>query len=1237
MQLGVLFGSQLLGGFGMKLAVLGASVAGSMLLNGKKAPVGKLNDLRVSSSSYGRGIAEVFGTMRCTGNMIWSTSFEEEKSYVTQKGKRKNGGLGKKKAKKGKATETYEYFANFAMGVCAGPIDAVLRIWADNNLIYDKLNPDNEDLVSQGFSRDDNSGGGKRDMKDPARKKGHQGDSGRFAFRFYNGSETQQVDPFIAEKQGDNAVPFRGLCYLMFEHFALADFGNRIPTITVEVSTYSQRRPIVRLFENMQPMDIWKTPQDGGALFDPIRQRFYHKAKTFDNVDYLRVWDMSTFKEIKRIPIGPASAIPSLPHIFTRINPDGSRTDINITTLGTWIGVAANGDLMFSMPGGNNYNPVGWVDPDSLMVKAQFGTGSNLGTGEPYSAIGRQWRAMPFVMNGSDTQSTPRPVTMVETYFTDLFFFNDETHLPEIFLSANGMSGYSQLNPGAFGTDNAVVGIIPNIYSLHGYVIAGPVDQPQPGFAPSIEQMHDFYDFPNKELDPNGDVLISSIKFASYCAGSRSIAIIGNIQTGSGALPAGTYAISVDPDTRETLWCQRMPNVDAPSQLGPTTYLSGNTFGWIDDDQYVSVDFRSQTWDVFRINSDMVPTVAAGGQYFYAGLDAVLYSTKSVTGEMQWALVSVDRKVQVPVAVSDICYKVATRVGIPPERLNFSGMTADEEVTGYLIENPTPARQVLEELANVFMFDVAESDNILKFKSRGSVSQVTIPQANLGIVDTDFGGDNEYYSETRQQEVELPERVNITFINPEEDYESGTQHYKRPLKPLSVMSSREILEITLNMAMTPERAKTLAQRILFAAWSERTTHEYTLPRDYLIYEPGDVITVELENGERFQDRLTDVEIGADLSMRVSAVSMQASSYKLTTAVDPGGGMIALPRSPFPTVKAGIFNVPYLADGDVDDGGEILYYWSALAYSDGFRAGTLTIQTPNSEDFEPEGATTFDALWGTTSSAVVPPPYSCELTDEVTKIALVPAFDFNATELVYTWESIPADQWPSEKNMVIIGDEVILFRDVTVNEAGVATISHLIRGAKGSGEAAYKHKTGEVWVLVDDSFTKDSTEPVDKLNTDMWFTIQSRSPIPPAATQITTQLTGATRKPWQVGRVKRSNASGNATITWERATRYGGSWKNGSGSIPLNEETEKYEVFLLKAPYNPYTWDPENASLYHLRVENILTPSVTFTSAQLAAAGLTNTKDLTVVIYQISAVVGRGFARGVTVPYTTIAI
>ena len=278
-----------------------------------------------------------------------------------------------------------------------------------------------------------------------------------------------------------------------------------------------------------------------------------------------------------------------------------------------------------------------------------------------------------------------------------------------------------------------------------------PVDEADLGFKPGRAESHGLYEFPPP--DENDGVWISALYFASYCTGARAIAAIGFIQTGTARWPGGLYAITLDPKTLKTIWCEKILNLgqfDFPSQLGPPVYLNGNKMSWFyepggDAHYYVTVDFRNQTCDKIAVGGGLVPSPNKSGQYYSSDLESILYMTDQVNpGEANWVMVSVDRKIQVPTSVADICYKVATRVGIPGDRLDFSGLTNDEEVTGYMIENPTPARQILEELANVFMFDVAESDNKLKFKTRGGDSLVTIPQRDLGVVDTDFGGENEY-------------------------------------------------------------------------------------------------------------------------------------------------------------------------------------------------------------------------------------------------------------------------------------------------------------------------------------------------------------------------------------------------------------------------------------------------------------------------------------------------------------
>lgn len=67
----------------LQVGLFGASVVGSFLMGGKEEENStKLNDLKVSTSAYGKGIPKVWGTDRVTGNMFWATDFEEEKTRV---------------------------------------------------------------------------------------------------------------------------------------------------------------------------------------------------------------------------------------------------------------------------------------------------------------------------------------------------------------------------------------------------------------------------------------------------------------------------------------------------------------------------------------------------------------------------------------------------------------------------------------------------------------------------------------------------------------------------------------------------------------------------------------------------------------------------------------------------------------------------------------------------------------------------------------------------------------------------------------------------------------------------------------------------------------------------------------------------------------------------------------------------------------------------------------------------
>lgn len=154
--------------------------------NGREGP--RLTELKVQTSSYGAPIPRLFGTLRVAGSVIWATDLIEHRH--------REGGKGRP------STTTYSYSVSFAVALSARPIRAVGRIWADGKLL-----------------------------------RGAAGDwKAATGFRLHLGGEDQAVDPLIASAEGIALAPaHRGVAYAVFEDLELADFGNRIPSLTFEV------------------------------------------------------------------------------------------------------------------------------------------------------------------------------------------------------------------------------------------------------------------------------------------------------------------------------------------------------------------------------------------------------------------------------------------------------------------------------------------------------------------------------------------------------------------------------------------------------------------------------------------------------------------------------------------------------------------------------------------------------------------------------------------------------------------------------------------------------------------------------------------------------------------------------------------------------------------------------------------------------------------------------------------
>ncbi|OLP61860.1 hypothetical protein BJF93_19440 [Xaviernesmea oryzae] len=170
---------------GRAVGAMAGSAIDHALLGGQRSEGVRLGDARLVGAEEGAAIPRAYGAVRLGGTLIWATRFEEEARVERQGGK---GG--------GARSETFRYYANFALGLCEGPIACVRRVWAD----------------------------------------GRELDLSTVEMRVYRGTRDQAPDPLIEAKQGEGRTPaYRGLAYLVFEHFPLDAYGNRLPTIQAEV------------------------------------------------------------------------------------------------------------------------------------------------------------------------------------------------------------------------------------------------------------------------------------------------------------------------------------------------------------------------------------------------------------------------------------------------------------------------------------------------------------------------------------------------------------------------------------------------------------------------------------------------------------------------------------------------------------------------------------------------------------------------------------------------------------------------------------------------------------------------------------------------------------------------------------------------------------------------------------------------------------------------------------------
>ena len=554
------------------------------------------------------------------------------------------------------------------------------------------------------------------------------------------------------------------------------------------------------------------------------------------------------------------------------------------------------------------------------------------------------------------------------------------------------------------------------------------------------------------------------------------------------------------------------------------------------------------------------------------------------------------------VSLQALVRELCLRAGMPPERIDVTGLWG--AVEGYVISALESPRSSITTLARHFGFDALESEGMIRFQMRGRA-----PSATISLDDMVAGGNAnaEFVEFTRGQETELPQALKWQVARSDEDYDSAMVEARR----ITVDSTRIGADV-FPFAVPPEEAERRCRRALMEAWVGRESAVFRLPPSRLAIDPGDVLRLE-HDARQIDIRVLSV---ADSDSRAMDTLFQDRAIYDLPPGEPRATALARPVV-FGGTEVVFLDLPQLVEDETDH--QPLIGGFARPWP-----GSVAVwRSYSNEGFELFQTFGTRARLGTLVNALGAGPTS--------------RFDL-ANELVVdlrsgTLESVTDLALFGGANALAVESapgvwEVVQGSNAELVATGRYRLTRLLRGQRGTEHAIAASVAPGARVAVLDEALVRMPVPLADLGlpwnwrigpaslpfTDDSYVAQSFTP------------TGVGLRPFSVGHVEqpglKGRTPGDLTIRWKRRDRslVADSW--AAVEAPMSEASEAYEVDIL---------DGSTVK----RTLSTGTTSVVYTNAQQVAdwgAALGPGATLVVRIAQLSALVGRGAARTVTLNF-----
>lgn len=530
--------------------------------------------------------------------------------------------------------------------------------------------------------------------------------------------------------------------------------------------------------------------------------------------------------------------------------------------------------------------------------------------------------------------------------------------------------------------------------------------------------------------------------------------------------------------------------------------------------------------------------------------------------------------------LQDIIEDICSRSGLDGGEVDAAEL-GGKIVQGYRIPRQMSGRAAIEPLQSAYWFDAVENGEVIEFVLRGGASIATIESDDLGAGE-EQAGDAEVRTK-RQQETELPAELTVVYECRAADYQAAAQQARR-----STTGSQQVRTLELPLVLTDQRAAEAADVLMVDAWQGRTTREFSTTRKHSKLLPTDVIEVQSSDGFTYRGRLVEkTEDGPVIRWVLRDESAATYDPNVTPGTTSGGGSTVRFIAP---MRAELMDLPALRDDDDDAG----FYAGAAAFAGTFRGGTL-YRSLDDADYTAIGTMSVAATMGYTSTALG--DFSGgNIVDEANAVTVV----LNAGSL----ETITRTQLLNGGNLALIGDEVLQFERATLTAPLTYRLSGLLRGRRGTEQHMGSHAATDRFVLLSSTTVYRMTQSVSQIGAAYYKGVGNGATLDGSWSMSFTN-TGAALKPLSPAHLEAFDiGGGDYRVQWVRRTRIAGTWRDGV-DVPLAEASEQYIIEVVRAGVV------------------VSTDTVTVQYATVEAMS-----GDTVNVYQLSALVGRGFVASI---------